>query len=315
MTALLRVTPARAGNGAGSDRLYVTLPDGRHVAWYDRDAPRAGDRGRDGMSDGVRDRDAEDGDAEDGGSYGGGSGSGGDGGRISLVHERLRDEVLAVLAPYLTGDWTVGPPPVPTSDDLARLSLHPDDDLAPNRPGEALHAELDHLPTPGRFSRDPRRARRAQLAAEHLLGGALDRLDGAGWRILHSVPLPGGDRIDHLAIGPGGVLAVHTLAAPGLRIRVTDPLVRAGRSEPVPLLRLTRRRAERASLALATAVRPVLAVTGAARLDAPSPAPVDVRILNENEVPALARLGGVHKPADIEALYAVARDRRTWLRT
>ncbi|MFI6285497.1 nuclease-related domain-containing protein [Streptomyces sp. NPDC051018] len=278
MTALLRVTPARGAHGPGSGRIHVTLPGGRQVAWYDRGDPDTGD-----------------------------------GGRICLVHERLREEVLAVLAPYLTGDYTVGPPPVPTAGDLARLSLHPDDDLAPNRPGEALYAELDGVPRPGRLSRDPRRARFAQLAAEELLGGALDRLEDAGWRVLHAVPLPGGDRIDHLAIGPGGVLAVHTVTARGTRLRIADPEVRAGRAEPVPLLRLTRRRAERASLALTTAVRPVLAVVGPARLEVVRPAPVDVRILRENEVAALASLGGVHKPADIESLYTTARNRHTWL--
>ncbi|MFF3242845.1 nuclease-related domain-containing protein [Streptomyces sp. NPDC002870] len=262
----LRVTPARR---QGRDRLYVSLPDGRNVAWYDRDS-----------------------------------------GRVSLVSERHRAEALAALAPYLTGEVSVGPPPVPTSADLARLSLHPDDDLAPNRPGEALHAELDRLPDGRRLRRDPRRA---ELAAQQLLGDTLDRLEDAGWRIIHSVPLPGADRIDHLAVGPGGVLAVHTLAARRLRVRVADPMVRAGRGVPGPLLRLTRRRAERATLALTAAVRPVLAVVGAARLDV-LPAPPDVRILREDEVLALARLGGVLKPADIELLYAAARDRRTWLR-
>jgi nuclease-like protein len=270
----LRVTPARE---QGRERLYVSLPDGRHVAWYDQDS-----------------------------------------GRVSLVLESHRAEVLAALAPYLAGDVTVGPPPVPTSADLARLSLHPDDDLAPNRPGEALHAALDslavsarsHPVSPRRLRQDPRRG---ELAAQQLLGDGLDRLEGAGWRILHSVPLPGADHIDHLAVGPGGVLAVHTLAARRLRVRIADPMVRTGRGGPSPLLRLTRRRAERATLALATAVRPVLAVVGAARLDL-LPAPPDVRILRDEEVPALARLGGVLKPAEIEALYATARDRRTWLR-
>ncbi len=264
MTAL-RVAPGRR---EGRERLYVSLPDGRNVAWYDRDSNR-----------------------------------------VSLVSEDHRADALAALAPYLTGDFTVGPPPVPSASELAGLSLHPDDDLAPNRPGEALIAELDRVPAPGRFRRDPRRD---QLDAEQLLGAALDRLEGVGWRILHAVPLPGADRVDHLAIGPGGVLAVHTLPGRRMRIRITDPAVRAP-GAPVPLLRLTRRRAERASFALATAVRPVLAVVGATRLNV-LPTPPDVRILRENEVLALARLGGVLKPADIEALHTTARDRRTWLR-
>ncbi|MFI1015370.1 nuclease-related domain-containing protein [Streptomyces sp. NPDC020965] len=277
----LRVVPARRD---GRDRLYVSLPDGRHLGWYDR-----GD------------------DAPEGTGHG-------EAGRVSLVSERHRDAVLSALAPYLVGEFTVGPPPVPTAADLVRLALHPDDDLAPNRPGETLRIERERRPATGlRLLANPHRARHAQLAAEESLGAGLDLLDAAGWRILHSVPLPGADRIDHLAIGPGGVLAIHTLAVRRLRVRIAGATVRAGRGEPVPLLRLTRRRAERASAALATAVRPVLAIVGAAGVEAAT-APADVRILREREVPALGGLGGVHKPADIEALYALARDRRTWLR-
>lgn len=355
----LRITPAR---WEGRERLYVSLPNGRHVAWYDSAGSTAGsedsagggggERGvqpaepgewalpdalvappsKDSVThpgDPVREAAGEGGPGEpdqteepagsgQGDARGGGAcspvASASGGGRISLVFERHRDAVLTVLAPYLTGDWTIGPPPVPNSADLARLALHPDDDLAPNRPGEALHTEAERIPLPARrLARNPRRAILARLAAHQILGGALDALEECGWRILHAVPLPGGDRVDHLAIGPGGVLAVHTLPARRLRLRISDPQVSAGRGGPVPLLRLTRRRAEQASSALATAVCPVLAVVGAARLEVDR-APSDLRILRESEVTRLGAVGGVHKPADIEALYALARDRRTWLR-
>ncbi|MFE7777860.1 nuclease-related domain-containing protein [Streptomyces sp. NPDC057445] len=229
---------------------------------------------------------------------------------VSLVLAELRDEVLAALAPFVTGDFTIGPPPVPTAGELARLSLPPDDDLAPNRPGEALHLALDVEPARRHLRAG---ARHAELAAQQRLGAELDRLEGAGWRVLHSVPLPGTDLIDHLAIGPVGVLAVRTLAGRGRRVRVADPLVATGRAEPRPELRLVRRAARRASLALAATVRPVLAVVGAARLDV-SRGAADVRILEDTAVPELARLGGVLKPADVESLYWLARDRRTWLR-
>ncbi|OKK06503.1 hypothetical protein AMK26_10845 [Streptomyces sp. CB03234] len=265
MTAL-RVTPVGRGGG---HRLWVSLPDGRDVAWYDRDS-----------------------------------------GRISLLSEAYEDEVRAALAPYVTGEVTVGPPPVPTASDLDRLTLHPDDDLAPNRPGEALHAALQATAR-RRFPRlDPRLAR---LAAQARVGDALDGLDGAGWRVLHCVPLPGSALIDHLAIGPAGVLAVRTVAARGRRVRIADPAVATGRAAPEPLLRWARRDAERAAHALATAVRPVLAVADPGRLDV-LPGLGDVRVLRDGEIPSLARLGGVLKPADVEALYATARDRRTWLR-
>ncbi|MEV4974103.1 nuclease-related domain-containing protein [Streptomyces scopuliridis] len=275
----LRVTP---GRGQGRDRLYVSLRDGTTVAWYDKDT-----------------------------------------GRVSVLSGAGRDEVLSALAPYLTGEVTVGPPRVPTPADLDRLSLHPDDDLAPNRPGEGLHAELDALRAAGptgpdessasllwrRWRQDPRQA---ELLAQETVGDGLDRLEGAGWRVLHSIPLPGAARIDHLAIGPAGVLAVRTLPARKRRVGVADPQVRVGRAAPVPHLRWTRRAAERASRALAADVRPVLAVVGPARLDALL-TPPDVRILRDTEIPALASLGGVLKPADIESLYATARNRHSWL--
>jgi hypothetical protein len=273
----LRVTRARRH---GLDRLFVSLPDGTGVAWYDKDL-----------------------------------------GRVSLLPGAVGDEVLAALAPYVTGEVSVGPPPVPTAADLERLSLHPDDDLAPNRPGETLHAALDDAASGGRGRRglpaapawlrqDPRRA---ELLARQTLGEALDALEGAGWRVLHAVPLPGAAGIDHVAIGPGGVFAVRTLPAHKRHVRIADPLVTTGRAEPLPQLRWARRAAERAASALTTAVCPVLAVVGASRLDV-LPVPPDVRILHGTEIRSLAALGGVLKPADIESLYATARDRRTWLR-
>ncbi|NEA01956.1 NERD domain-containing protein, partial [Streptomyces sp. SID10116] len=70
--------------------------------------------------------------------------------RVNLLSEESEEDVLDVLAPFLTGQVTVGPPPVPTPAELARLALHPDDDLAPNRPGEALRISLDRDPAPAR---------------------------------------------------------------------------------------------------------------------------------------------------------------------
>ncbi|MEU8587859.1 nuclease-related domain-containing protein [Streptomyces sp. NPDC048664] len=229
--------------------------------------------------------------------------------RVHLFSEDLRQDVLDALGPFLAGAVTVGPPPVPTAAELVRLALHPDDDLAPNRPGEALLIALDRDPGPAhRLRTDPRRR---ELAAEQTVGEALDGLEGGGWRTLHSIPLPGGDRVHHLVIGPGGLFAMYALAARRQRVVVTDPLVTTGRREPWPLLRRVRSDAARASYALTAEVRPALVLVEPARLDVTGP-PREVRVLTPADVPALARLGGVLKPADVEALYAVARDRRTW---
>ncbi|MGW7379634.1 nuclease-related domain-containing protein [Streptomyces sp. NPDC054794] len=231
--------------------------------------------------------------------------------RVNLLSDDRREDVLEALGPFLTGPVTVGPPPVPTPAELARLSLHPDDDLAPNRPGEALLIALDRDPGPAhRLRPDPRRR---ALLAEQTVGEALDRLDGVGWHTLHSLPLPGGDRIHHLLIGPGGLYAVHTLYARKLRVLVADPMVTVGRHEARPLLRRVRADADRASYALTAEVHPLLALAGPATL-VTNAAPREVRVLQDTELPGLARLGGVLKPADVEALHAMARDRNTWSR-
>ncbi|MFB7337185.1 NERD domain-containing protein [Streptomyces adustus] len=254
----------------GREQLYVRLPDGRNIAWYDREAAR-----------------------------------------VNLLSKDRRDDVLQALAPFLTGPVAVGPPPVPTPAELARLSLPPDDDLAPNRPGEALLIALDRSPAAAhRLRPDPRRR---ELEAEQVIGDILDDLDGAGWRTLHSVPLPGGDRVHHLTIGPAGLFVVHAVHARKQRVLVADPMVALGRREPRPLLRRLRADADRASYALTAEVHPVLALVGPAGLRFTTP-PREVRVLTDPEVANLARLGGVLKPADVEALHAMARDRRTWAR-
>ncbi|EPD55307.1 nuclease-related domain-containing protein [Streptomyces sp. HGB0020] len=229
--------------------------------------------------------------------------------RVNLLNDSEEERVLKALGPFLTGPVTVGPPPVPTPAELARLSLHPDDDLAPNRPGEALLIALDREPGPShRLRPDPRRR---ALTAEQTVGEALDRLDGAGWHTLHSVPLPGGDRIHHLTIGPGGLFAVHTLYARKQKVTITDPMVTLGRREPQPLLRRVRADADRASYALTAEVHPVLALLEPTDVTIPTPLR-EVRVMKDTDVDDLTRLGGVLKPADVEALHAMARDRGTW---
>jgi hypothetical protein len=232
-------------------------------------------------------------------------------GRVNVLSEDRQDDVLQTLGPFLTGPVAVGPPPVPTPAELARLSLHPDDDLAPNRPGEALLVALDRDPGPARthlLRPDPRRR---ALAAEQAVGEALEQLEDSGWHLLHSVPLPGGDRIHHLAIGPGGLFCVHALYARRQRVLVADPMVTVGRHEAEPLLRRLRADANRAAYALTAEVRPLLALAGPAKLEVAAP-PRGLRVLQDDDLAGLSRLGGVLKPADAKALYAVARDRHTW---
>ncbi|MFZ3568185.1 nuclease-related domain-containing protein [Streptomyces sp. BH097] len=234
-----------------------------------------------------------------------------DAARVNLLSETHRADVLDVLRPFIVGQVAIGPPPVPTPAELAGLTLHPDDDLAPNRPGEALVVSLDRDPAPQRRLRtDPRRK---ALAAQVRVGEVLDELEAAGWRVLHSVPLPGGSRIHHLLIGPGGLFALHTLPVRRQRVRVDDPWVAAGRTEPQPLLRRVRADASRASFALTAEVRAALVLVEPATVEVRTP-PRDVHLFTDPDLATLTRTGGHLKPADVEALHMMARDRGTWTR-
>ncbi|MFH8982205.1 nuclease-related domain-containing protein [Streptomyces varsoviensis] len=212
-------------------------------------------------------------------------------------------------------------------DDPERLFLAPDDDLAPNRPGEALRARLDASRAgPGRLlaarllGRRPREdAWRRSLEGEQYVGSALEELTAGGWRVVHSIPLPGEADIDHLVIGPGGVFCVQTQLLRRAAVRVGDDGVRVGRErQPRPYLRAARREAARAAHALSRGcgfdpeVWPVLVLVAAGRVETAS-APQGVRVLRERDVTRLGELGGVLHPERVERLYTVARNRRTWL--
>ncbi|MFD6974676.1 nuclease-related domain-containing protein [Streptomyces sp. NPDC059979] len=263
----LKVLPSgRPGRG----RLYVNLPDGQAVAWYDRQANR-----------------------------------------ISVLADDHREAILTVLRPYLSGTVSIGPPPVPTPADLRRLALPPDADLAPNRPAETLLGELEHAPAGTRA----RHRLRQDLTAQQRIGDAFDALEPEGWRILHCVPLPGLGRIDHLLIGPPGIFCVRTVPGRRQRAVVGDLTLTVGRAEPRPDPRWIRRAAARATLALTAKVTPALAVVDASRVET-APTVRDIRILQPpTATPNLTSSSTTLKPPDVEALFAEARDARTWLET
>ncbi|MBB0233045.1 hypothetical protein FOE67_27025 [Streptomyces calidiresistens] len=158
------------------------------------------------------------------------------------------------------------------------------------------------------------------------MGTALDRLEPAGRRTLHSLPLPARAVLAHLTIGPGGVFAVHTVHAGGAPVVIGAPagaepagdLIRVGsRTEPHP--RLARRAAVRAARVLGRAagepveVRPVLAVVAGRIRMVRRPADLPVLDMTDGTPPAVLDRGTpVLKPDRVEYLHALARDRRNW---
>ncbi|MEU1827434.1 nuclease-related domain-containing protein [Streptomyces abikoensis] len=213
--------------------------------------------------------------------------------------------------------------------DPERLFLPPDDDLAPNRPGETLRARLDGSRT-GRVAlmlarllgrRPVEDAWRRELAAQQLVGSALELLTAGGWEVVHSIVLPGDAVIPHLLIGPGGVFCVAPQPAHGARLTVDDTAVHcAGERHPRPYVRRIRHSAARSSLVLSRGcdfpvrARPVLVLVGAAEVEAGTAGPpADVRVLREEDVPGLGGLGGVLRPERVDRIHTVARNRRVWL--
>lgn len=156
--------------------------------------------------------------------------------RISVLADERREEILTALRPYLTGTVAIGPPPVPTAEDLLRLSLPPDEDLAPNRPGEAQLGALTYGTTGTRA----RHRLRQELTVRQRMGDILDTLaESEDWKVLHSLhPIA-----DHLLIGPPGVFCIRTVQGRRQRVVISDLLLTVGRSDSTPDPREARRAA------------------------------------------------------------------------
>ena len=146
------------------------------------------------------------------------------------------------------------------------------------------------------------------------------------WRVLHSVPAgTGRGEIDHVLIGPPGVITVNTEHHPGGTVRVEgDRLTVDGQAiEHVPRARAE---AERAGRLLAAArggdeesappVTAALAVVAASVTTAPDgPQPSGVLVTTPARLPRLVTaLPTALDDAEIDELYAVARRLGTWTR-
>ncbi|WP_328298438.1 NERD domain-containing protein [Streptomyces sp. NBC_00435] len=269
----------------GHDRLYVNLPDGTVVAWMDRKT-----------------------------------------GEIRVLRTEYQDAARAVLG----RPAPPAPSPVPAAlpGDGIRLRsplLTPENDLAKNRPGEELRHRLA-TSGPGMWERVIAWALRRQtdedswrtgLVGERRVGRELERLERQGWRVLHSIPLPRQVDIDHLLIGPGGVFTINTKRHPQKRVWVGDDMAKVDGGKAHPYAVKSRAEAERARKVLArycdfdVPVQPVLVFVDVLKLDV-VPTQLGLRVFREREVSALGPLAGVLAPAQVEHIYDVARDRRSW---
>lgn len=179
-----------------------------------------------------------------------------------------------------------------------------------------LYASIARLMGPHSHSGAWRRG----AEGEERVGGVLDRLAKHGWRILHSIPTPRGD-IDHLAIGPGGVILVNTKHHRGARVFVSKHgiYVNGHRTDHARQARDQARRAHRALKSAGAPVpwvQPCVAIYNGGLLQPEmkkggNPPGVMV-VTNWNIGIVLRRLDPVLSDADIDAIYDVARRSTTW---
>ncbi|WP_433786646.1 DUF5710 domain-containing protein [Actinomycetospora sp. CA-101289] len=205
----------------------------------------------------------------------------------------------------------------------------------PSTPAEGIRAdgtEVEPAPEPVADDSGPPPVPEEVRLAEALRGltepNVLARLTRRRppWRVLHSVPVgTGRGDIDHVLLGPPGVVTVNTEHHPGWAVRFDGDQLTVDR-RPTDHVPRARAEAERAGRLLAAArgigddeappVTAALAVIAASVAPAPGGQhPRGVLVATPASLPRLiTALPAVLDDAEIDELYAVARRLGTWVR-
>ncbi|MFD8445219.1 nuclease-related domain-containing protein [Streptomyces globisporus] len=269
----------------GKDRLYVSEMDGTTVAWFDRAT-----------------------------------------GKIVIEVEVLREAAIEALAPYLARPPASNAFPASGFEKELPSPPPPDYDLALNQPGVSLLPKLRES-TPGLLQRSlawilrrrtPAYSWNAGIVGERTVGRELERLSRHGWRALHSIPLSPKNDIDHLLIGPGGVFTINTKNHPKASVWVGNDMVKLNGGQAYPYVRKSRGEAARAVRVLERGcgfpvqVTPLIVFVKPASIKVEGTL-LDVRALSERDLSGLGPRSEVLDPAQLELVYAVARDSRNWV--
>jgi len=143
-----------------------------------------------------------------------------------------------------------------------------------------------------------------------------------GWRPIHSVPLPGGGDIDHLLMGPGGVVAINTKYHRQARMSVSPRAiyVRGARTEYLDDAREMARRASEVlsrRVGFSVDVIPCVTLCNGRSIWNPSlevmGRPKDVLVATNWNLPRALwdAEQGLSREA-VDAIYDVARKSTTW---
>lgn len=161
------------------------------------------------------------------------------------------------------------------------------------------------------------RAWRRGAEGEEEVGRQLRKL-GNGWRIIHSVPIGTGEvDIDHLVIGPPGVFTLNAKNHLGGRVSVTPKAIYVN-GKFQPYLAKSRAEGNRATKILTAAcgyeinVQPLIVIlANDLRLKGSTEG---VHVVGRKRVTRwLRKRIQVLSTDEVEAIYAVARRRRTWV--
>ncbi|HEY1762050.1 MAG TPA: nuclease-related domain-containing protein [Acidimicrobiales bacterium] len=200
------------------------------------------------------------------------------------------------------------------------------DDLALNRPGATLREKsleirqahpvlVFMLRLFGQHSDE--RAWRRGAEGEEEVAYQLRKL-GEGWRVIHSVPVGTADTdIDHVVIGPPGVFTLNTKNHLGGRVSVNAKAVYVNGTYQ-PYIAKSRAEGKRATKLLSTAcgyvvaARPLIVImANDLRLKG---SPEGVNVIGRKQISKwLLRQPPILTNHSVEAIYAVARRRPTWV--
>ena len=203
------------------------------------------------------------------------------------------------------------------------------DDLSRNEPGAAASARARELrrehplltTAAGLLGiRTSAQTFAAGARGERTVGRQLTRWAARyGWHVLHAVPVgQRGADIDHVVIGPFGVVTVNTKTT-GTTVWVGEFALTLG-GKSVDYLRQSRQEAARASRLLSQAtghqvpVQPAIVFVRAPRVTIRRGGPADVAVLASPRSLRrwLCRQQSVLPPSEVEAIYQAARRPSNW---
>ncbi len=242
----------------------------------------------------------------------------------------MHDCLLRWLQPTADTPQTCGlktwpSPSVPVERDVAEIR-EPPRDLATNVAGAAVRAKRDEVnakaPIMNLVARafgmkTEERAWRVGAKGEEKVAHELDKL-GASWHVLHAIEV--GDRgsdIDHVLIGPPGVITVNTKRHPDGKAWIGEHSIMVN-GHRTDYLRNSRHEASRASRLLTAACGQTITVAPAIvfvdLVDfVVKQTPADVHVFTRRQlVRSLALLPTTLTAAHIESIFAIARLGTTW---